>query len=694
MGTLADLVGGFQGGYGFSQDARRQRQLDKLYGLEIDKRMMDRKGQYDDFMREGAKDPNFDPVKYGISSDPNEMGMGQTIGEKIWTRIKAPFVGASTQAGTEMETGQEEEGQKTGGAGLGRGTIAYAEGGPIRLEDGGAVRHAIPTYQRRRAYTPSANVSYADGGDVDERRTRREPTSEEGKRARSRKEARTGRAQAPNPTSTQTVPGKTRGYTARERINKLAGGKSSALNLDDAWNKRHGVTPRGLDAKPAWRRGARGVARFAGRAVTPALATASAYDSYHTGTEEYQRRGGIYDKFAYDEDDSNLEMFGKDLATRAIGTFEDLGHTLTGGFFRPDSYDQDPAVSQAVEANVKAEPPPPEQTGAQPAQADPPGTGGQQQAIQPKDIGPKSDGDITTPDEIHDMSSETTTIQPIDIPRHSTSEWEADRLRARRNAVLRGMDPNEVDDAITATQIKNFSSYAYQAHAHLIRGDMMGAARALTAGYQYFPNGSDVNFGIMKGKDGKEYLVGLGTDEQTGERKGNPTVVTAQTLAAMVNQAQDPAAWNRWTLDNQEHALKEKEYMLDKDYKEHMLGIEEFRAISGRIAAEAGLYRAMASVNSGAGGLQIPSESEVLAAEKAFAENYRLYSEQTADWTQDDITGLVSLSAGLYAQTGVPHSVIASYVIKAMDQGLSPEQIRDGFMMAVQGEGQGAIEAP
>lgn len=695
MGTLADLTSGFQSGYGFTQDARRQRQLDKLYGLEIDKRMMERKGQYDEFLREGG-----DPDAFGISKDPNEIGMGMTFGEKLMGKVKSwgsgLFGGDQGQEQTAGRMQGQEEEEKGKGSSNPR-MQSFDDGGPVRGY-AGPVRKALETRRQTRTYRPNPNASYADGGEVEEEGRRyREPTSEEGKRARSRKEARTGRAQAPNPTSTQNVPGKTRGYTAREKVNKAAGGKSKALHLDDAWNEKAGVAKE----KPWYRSGVRGAAgraaRFGARAATPAAAIYSASQSYNTGTEEYQNRGGVYDMFAYDDDDSNLEMLGKDLATRTIGTFEDLGHTLTGGIFRPDSYDQGPEeapeVAPAIEEAVDA-PPPPEETAAQLSEKDPPGTAPQKKALAAEVGG--SDGDITTPDEIIDFSSDTgTNIQPLDIPRHTTTEWEMDRKRARQNAVLMGKDPNAVDDAITATQMKNFGAYATQAHAHLVRGDYMGAARAMTAGFQYFPNGSDVNFGLVEGKDGKQYLVGMGKDEHTGETVGTPQVITPERLSVMAEMASNPNAWRLYTKDMYDRELGEKEFLLDRDYKEGMLGVHQENAISNRMRAEASQLAAMYRSQSAIGG-GLPSESEVTTAQNEMADVFRTFSETMAELDDDRITALVGLGGKMYAETGVPYSILASYIVNGIKGGMTEEQIymafRQGMVDAMQGGG--AAESP
>ena len=232
-----------------------------------------------------------------------------------------------------------------------------------------------------------------------------------------------------------------------------------------------------------------------------------------------------------------------------------------------------------------------------------------------------------------------------------------------RNAMLQGKDPWAVGDAITKHQITNFTSYLYQAQNLIVAQDYMGAARALTAGYQYFPNGSDVSFGLMDGKDGKKYLVGMGKDEKTGEPMGTPYAITPEMLGTMMEQASDPKAWRTWTKDWHAAALAEKEYMLDKDYKEHALSIDKENAVSNRMRAEASQLSAIYGGASGGSGL--PSESQVRTAIKDIKEDLR-YEGTELELTPDQTTEIAGHIAAIYRDTGI-----------------LPERIMPGFLQGI-----------
>ncbi len=220
----------------------------------------------------------------------------------------------------------------------------------------------------------------------------------------------------------------------------------------------------------------------------------------------------------------------------------------------------------------------------------------------------------------------------------------------------------------------------------MVAGDMMGAARALTAGYQYFPNGSDVSFGIVQGKDGKQYLIGMGRDEETQEPVGNPYAITPQMLGTMMAQAQDPKSWTAWTKDWHELARKEKEFMLARDEAEGQLAVNRENAISNRMIAESRQYDALYGGSSSG----LPSESEVLSAEREVKNDLR-YEGTDLDLTPDQTTLVAGLISDIFAQTGIPTGRLTPIFIDGLRKGASPQEIYEALMAQASGQ---AIEAP
>jgi len=146
-------------------------------------------------------------------------------------------------------------------------------------------------------------------------------------------------------------------------------------------------------------------------------------------------------------------------------------------------------------------------------------------------------------------------IMPDDMPSMGTQEWISYRQEMVPALMMQGASAQEAHEQVTALQHQGFLRYGQQAAMMLQAGNQEGAARALKAAYQYFPNGTDVKFGFQNG-----HLVSLGLDEATGEPKGKPQVITPEYLAAQLTNFQDPSKFLAWTNDWRDDSFREREY--------------------------------------------------------------------------------------------------------------------------------------
>lgn len=695
---LGALTSGFQQGYGFSAGARRERQLDKLYKLKEDEMLMGRAGQIEKFKSmPGYEEGQLEALGISESPDMGSMTFAEKIGAKFrsWTNRGQgggggdPAEQVSGSGALPAGSESQEEEKKDKGAGQG-GYGPFADGGAVQADPvrgfGGPVRKAIDA--RKRTHTPDPVASYGDGGRVPIDEVDPDKLSPEAREQLRRQQAADRTRVRGNPE---------RGPDARRgpRYRPAQVGQTGNAPL----SRIHGEP-----VSQARTRGARlraGAKQTAKKGALPVAAGLSAIDTYGTGTDEYRRRyeGLFGGAFEHEEDDWGITGLGKDMAVRGIGAMEDFGNTLLeplswvglreghGRYDEEGAMGVDPAAGAALEENL---PPPPEDTAQTPSEEDPPGTAPAREAMFSDEVQlGGDDGDLTTPDQILDLSSEVTVIPPDEIPRHTTDEWAANRDRLMRAAVLMGDDPFEVAKQVTENQIMNFNQYALQAQHHIVRGDLMGAARAMTVAYQYFPNGSDVSFGMQKGKDGKMYLVGLGKDEKTGEVVGTPQLITEQTLGRQIEASQNPDVWQMWTKDMHELELKYKEFDLARDEAEHRIAIGREDARSRRIAAEAAETRAWADMYGGGEG-SLPTYSQVTAAEKEIKNDLR-YEGTQLQLTPDQTTQVSGLIADIYAKTGIHYGRLTPLFVKGMEEGMSPEQIYQAILQDVSGQ---AIEAP
>ncbi|KKL48549.1 hypothetical protein LCGC14_2324390, partial [marine sediment metagenome] len=148
-----------------------------------------------------------------------------------------------------------------------------------------------------------------------------------------------------------------------------------------------------------------------------------------------------------------------------------------------------------------------------------------------------------------DFSTEAREVMPEDLPSQTAKDWEDEQSYWAASAIMEGKDPFAAMDKVKQQQQDGFTRYSMQATTLMDAGDLEGAARALYAAYQHFPNGKDVRFGIQKGKDGQRVMVAMGRDEKTGEASGPPQVIDRNTITRMVENMQKPGALRAWTTD-------------------------------------------------------------------------------------------------------------------------------------------------
>jgi len=568
MGTLADLVQGFQGGYTGVQDARRRRKINKALDYELEGMEQKRNAGNSGIRRlygegSGMEAPNFQ--------------MPQTYGEKLVGKIKGFFGGSTGQQSTQaIDPNMQQAGHQSSGATT-YGTEENRYVQPQRYKDGGAVRSMkryadggqvqlqpgvmVPSGQNQGAVMGRTALPMADGGSA-----KRYVDPETGV------EFINGVPQGEVPTSGGGVRGalgdigRNIGGNTRRRFSEWA---PAGLDADQAVLDAEGAANKGAAVRGNMAEGARGLGQVG---------------------------MGLLE-------DTSIAPIAK-----GIGGF--LGY----GTDKAKAAEAGPgkAIDPEAAAVTEAVGPPAPDTAAQPA-GDPPNTRTPQAQAAAEPAGP--------PDEIIDFT-QVRDVMPEDMPNHGVKDWEDERRYWAAQAIAMGNDPFEAMKAVDQRQMRGFSSYGQQAFQMLQAGDATGAARALYAAYQYFPNGANVRFGVQKGKNGQPVLLGMGVDESTGEpiKGGKPMVVTPESLSVQLENMTNPAAFRTWTKD---WRTAEQEI---REYNEVTKPAAQSAANYQRDMGQAALNRSeadLAAATSGSGG---PSEANRLAVQRDFREALGMFS--------------------------------------------------------------------
>lgn len=670
--SLGALTGGFMEGYDHSRKSARNKLIDKALDYEIadmDEKKKANEAAYEMFGEDYASDHDFQP---------------ETYGSKLWGGIKGLFGGGDKETADQMKyadinpadaaigygagggegQGEYYQPQDQYGVGNGQAIMTAAHGGSLRqmrkkYASGGraiALRAGVKGFANGgRSLMPNRSLPhFADGGRLSE----------------------------------EEMDAKYRNLTKEERMKRSYG--DYYLTEEEA-NERAVPTGAGMSGAKH-RRGNPGVQRQALYDDTTGGGVGEfARDIGRHGAEYFDDtvKGALGGDKLIEEADAKLDKaegareIGR--ATRETGTaaLTAAGETTAGflkdvvvdnpitqgliGFLTPEERDEKTAAVQALD---KDEPVDIDGQASQPTggtgsagvgQTTPgataPATGADQTGVE----GPPAPED----DPIIDLS-QVRGVTPQKMPNKGQKEWEKERNFYAAQAVANGRSPLDAMKAVDEKQMRGFHMYAKQAWQLLRAGNPTGAANALYAAYQYFPNGVDVKFGVHTGKDGQPVLVGMGTDEETGEaiKDGKPYIINAESLATQIENFSDPAAFRAWTKDwrDMEHKLRKYEE-LDKPEAENMA---RYRNNMGKAA----LNRAMADLRSARSNPYGLKMSDYNSAYKEFVDSQDLRSLEDEPLAQD----LADVMSRLYLRSPqTPFPSIIKMVMAAHNAGALDE---------------------
>ena len=205
---------------------------------------------------------------------------------------------------------------------------------------------------------------------------------------------------------------------------------------------------------------------------------------------------------------------------------------------------------------------------------------------------------------------------PDDMPSMGTRDWIAYREEMVPALMMQGMSASEAHQEVSAMQHQGFVRYGQQAAMMLQAGNQQGAARALKAAYQYFPNGADVRFGFQG-----DNLVAYATDEETGETTGTPQVITPEYLGSMMTNFQSPEKFIAWTKDWRDDAFTRQQYEeVTKPGAENLMNYRNRSLAISEQNAATNWLEAMTDA-SGEGGM---TDSSLRAGDEAFRERVEM----------------------------------------------------------------------
>lgn len=217
---------------------------------------------------------------------------------------------------------------------------------------------------------------------------------------------------------------------------------------------------------------------------------------------------------------------------------------------------------------------------------------------------------------------------PDEIPHVGVKDWVDYRKNYVLAAIKQGKSPADAHQEVDQIQMRGAMSNLNQASYLLRAGQPRAAALAARAAFQYFPNGSDVRFGIHQ-TDSGPVLVGMGIDEETGEpiREGKPMMLTAETMSVMAENFSNPAAFRTWTKDWRDEEFKRREYNeVTKPVAESDAVYKDRAGRAALMRGQADLNRSTASLFSAAGGTDM-DESDFRASFDRIAEDLSLNPE-------------------------------------------------------------------
>jgi hypothetical protein len=532
-----------------------------------------------------------------------------------------------------------------------RTAIPLQDGGPL-TEDEKALRRAKQLREQRARTAARADAPRAPQGPIEDVAKQQRGQAPAKPAAETKPQTRTSRVTGREVPAKETKPRTTKRLADLAKKGTKGGAVAAAIPFYAAERALETGAP-GLGVA------AHGVASLArGQDMADVTGEAGL-----TPTSEYRERLGMTDP-----SENEAVRFAGDFLARGLGTLQDLGDKLTLGYGAKisdaivrklsgieDDDDKAAAVREMVPAQPDAQAPPDQAIDTAPGQTA---------------AAPGQTAAVEEDPEIDMAGPEMVGVMPEDMPSHSVKDWEAERHRAAAFAITQGRDPNDAMLAIDQQQQRGFLRYLNQAQRLLVAGDGQSAARAMYAAYSYFPNGSDVRFGITKGADGMPILMGMGQDEETGEpiNEGKTMALTPETIAVMAENASDPSAWRVWTKDwrDTEQQIREyeevtkKQAQADVTYKERAGRAAETRAAADVITAQRGGSPLKESDYRGSA----TAINELIALDRRV--------------NPDDFNALADLS--MRVKRNHPRQdnmTIGRMVIDAYAQGLGPDEILD-----------------
>lgn len=501
MADWSALTKGFQQGANWRQDYRANKQLERAREQALETGEFDLEG-----MRRTSK-----------VAPPGELGEGYKAPDDWSATLRDPF-------------GERLWGKFKGW-----------------MQQRRAARSAIPTASPADpASAPVATVEpvdelpmsdvqtfpvpdYADGGGVESPNWGKMTEAE-----KARYLAERNRTRAPGSVQnvTETVRGADRTAAPPRRAIDLS-------KADDAVGKFTGRAAEGAGKLGKLKAGAKQLGA-AGALAGTALETAG------TDTEDYRKRFGM------ETDDPSL---GGDILARGLGAASDLGNLLTFGAAGRLYRDKQERPAPATSA------PPQEALPVSSAAPDSGWVSGSSSAstttAAPRSALPQA------PQEDQTIDFSQVDIDARDVPNMTLDDWKRYRREMVQAAQAsgRGESVDKMDQMVTGMQQRGFLNYAKQGFALQQAGNVRGAMAAYRAAYQYFPIGFDVEFGTVKGRDGRMNIVGVGVDEKSGKVvPGTQMLMDPERVSTLIENFTNPNAFRMWTKDWREFQQGQREY--------------------------------------------------------------------------------------------------------------------------------------
>jgi hypothetical protein len=605
-----DLAGSFNRGALGSRRVRRAKQMERAIDQELAREQEGMVGRRADMRKHnrifGMEDLDFGDFQ--TNSDPIFQRMGSWFKNRRANRVEAdkPAPTAASQAGGVEAQMQQQESDML--------AESYApETGPPQYANGG---RAIPST------SPSVN-SYANGGMaipgvLTEDVTRRPP-------------------------ATNAIPAMADGGAVPELAGEVPRTEAERLARYRAARDERGLSPKQIAERNPGRTPSRisraGSAIKSGGAGLAAAATAkSAYDSYGTGTEEYRERYGIPES-----PNDGLRRVIDDIGVRAKGVMQDVGNTLTGGYFEEGA-----APPTAIPPELSSDIPQvtEDEVVAQESIAE-----GTEMAAEVEEAN-KPPGDI-------DFSK--VDFQSGDFPSMGVKDWIQYRGETVRNRMAQGISEEEAHDEVTRMQQKGFVNYLTQGQMHLATGNAPAAAGAIRMAYQYFPNGSDIKIGVHQDPNtGQPVLLGMGKDDESGEPVGQPMYMDQEKLSVMIENFSNPDAFRMWTKDWRDDQFKRQEY--EEVTKPAAQSDAQYRDRLGQAALGRADAAQAAAAGSGTGGRK---QTDYDRAASAFTEA----TDMGAIKDPDTARYMNSIMSQIYRKSDWEYNQVIDFVMQAESEG-------------------------